>query len=264
MPGRRSNSFPLVAVDIGNSRVKLGLFESLPVQSVLPVPVRTLTLGPDLNHRELETWLSPPCASHPWFIASVQRKTAAGLTNFLRQRGVHAFNVLQTKDIPIRIDVLKPEQVGIDRLVNAVAANSVREPGRAAIIVSVGSAITVNVISEEGVFLGGAILPGIGMSAQALHEFTDLLPQSEMTELHHPPAVLGKDTADALKSGLYWGAVGAMRELTSRLSERLPSPQLFLTGGAAPSISQYLVDTAGRPATFVPHLTLAGIALSAV
>lgn len=264
MPARRSNSFPLVAVDIGNSRVKLGLFESRPIQGVMPVPARTLIVGPDLIHPELEAWLTGPCISHPWLISSVQRQTAANLANLLRQRGVHGLNFLQATDLPITTDLLKPAQIGIDRLVNAVAANAFKEPGRAAIVISVGTAITVNAIDEHGVFLGGAILPGIAMSARALHEFTDLLPQSEMTELHSPPDALGKDTTSALQSGLYWGAVGAMRELTARLGHQLASPQLFLTGGAAPSISQYLVDSAGKPALYVPHLTLAGIALSAV
>jgi type III pantothenate kinase len=263
MPARRSNSFPLVAVDIGNSRVKLGLFDSRPAPGVMPVPARTLFVGPGLSHPELETWLSGSYTSHPWLISSVQRKTAANLANLLRQRGVHGLNFLQASDLPITTDLLKPEQVGIDRLVNAVAANAFKEPGRAAIVISVGTAITVNAISEQGVFLGGAILPGIGMAARALHEFTDLLPQSEMTELHSPPDALGKDTTSALQSGLYWGAVGAMKELTSRLSEQLGSPQLFLTGGAAPSVSQYLVDSTGKPALFEPHLTLAGIAIAA-
>ena len=260
----RANSFPLVAVDVGNSRVKLGLFESQPAAGALPVPGRSSTIGAELNQGELETWFAPTYLAHPWIIASVQRKTAARLAEFLKQRGATAVRFLQSQDLPLRLDVPRPERVGIDRLVNAVAANRLREPHRAAIVISVGSAITVNAINEHGIFLGGAILPGIGMSARALHEFTDLLPLSEMTELHDAPEPLGQDTTSALQSGLFWGAVGAMRELASRIGAQLPHPHVFLTGGAAPSVSEFLVDATGTPAVYVPHLTLAGIALSAL
>jgi type III pantothenate kinase len=146
---------------------------------------------------------------------------------------------------------------------SAVAVNELRQPSRAAIVVHVGSAITVNAVSSEGAFLGGAILPGIGMSARALHEFTDLLPLSEMTELRDAPEPLGISTVTALRSGLFWGAVGAMRELTARLGARLSRPQMFLTGGAAPSVAKFLVDASDECACYVPHLTLAGVALSA-
>ena len=120
----------------------------------------------------------------------------------------------------------------------------------------------VNAISDRGVFLGGAILPGIGMAARALHEYTDLLPLSEMIELHHAPDPLGKDTTSALRSGLFWGAVGAMRELSARLGAKLHDPQLFLTGGAAPTVGGLLVNENGEHALYVPHLTLSGIAVS--
>ncbi len=96
--------------------------------------------------------------------------------------------------------------VGIDRLVDAVAVNRLRDAGRPAVVVDVGSAITVDLVSRDGAFLGGAILPGIAMSARAIHEFTDLLPLVEMSELIAPPPVLGTATAPAMESGLFWGA----------------------------------------------------------
>ena len=127
-------------------------------------------------------------------------------------------------------------------------------------MVDVGSAITVNLVSAEGAFLGGAILPGIGMSARALHAFTDLLPLVDASELAAPPPPLGTATVPAMRSGLFWGAVGAIRELIPRLSGQAANQvEVFLTGGAAPAVAELLSDAA----RYVPHLTLAGIALAA-
>ena len=133
---------------------------------------------------------------------------------------------------------------------------------RAAIVVDLGSAITVDVVSPDGAFLGGAILPGIAMSARALHEFTDLLPLEPMSELAQPPAALGKTTSACLQAGLYWGAIGGVRELIARLGTELAKPQLFVTGGAGAAAAGLLTGPGESPATLVPHLTLAGIALA--
>ena len=121
-------------------------------------------------------------------------------------------------DLPIKAAVEYPNRVGIDRLAGAVAANRLRHSARLAIIVDVGSAITVDLVNSQGIFCGGAILPGIGMSARALHEFTDLLPHSPLEELTGPPPALGTATLPAIHSGLYWGAVGAMRTCFATLA----------------------------------------------
>jgi type III pantothenate kinase len=101
-------------------------------------------------------------------------------------------------------------------------------------------------------------LPGIGLSARALHEFTDLLPLIDVSELIEPPSALGTDTEAAMRSGLFWGAIGAIRQLVEQLGRQVnDTPEIFLTGGAAPAVAQLL----GSHARYVPHLTLAGIAL---
>jgi len=150
--------------------------------------------------------------------------------------------------------------VGIDRLLDAVAANYLRSPDNPAVVVDVGSAITVNLISRGGAFLGGAIMPGIGMSARALHAFTDLLPLIDVTELADPPPPLGTATVPAMKSGLFWGAIGAVGELIRRLGAEVQGQlEVFLTGGASPVVAELL----GDKARCVPNLTLSGIALAA-
>ncbi|MBU4399725.1 MAG: type III pantothenate kinase, partial [Planctomycetes bacterium] len=175
-----------------------------------------------------------------------------------------------------KVRLPRPDMVGIDRLVDAVAVNRLRRPGQPAAIVDVGTAITVDLVSAEGVFLGGAILPGIEMSARALLQFTDLLPLVDTSDLESPPPPVGIDTVSAIQSGLYWGAVGAIRELVQRQCETAsgagwggsstatptrstatPTP-VFLTGGAGAAVA----DLLGPAACYVPNLTLAGIALA--
>ncbi|MEX0865849.1 MAG: type III pantothenate kinase, partial [Pirellulales bacterium] len=163
------------------------------------------------------------------------------------------------------IALAAPEKVGIDRLLGAVAANHLRAADQPAIAIDVGSAITIDVIDAAGVFRGGAILPGIGMGARALHTFTDLLPQSELSDLTaSPPEPVGIDTVAAIHAGLFWGAIGAMREIVFRVQHQLDRPPLvLLTGGAAPLVAELL---AGQPSPMsiqcVPHLVLGGTVLA--
>ena len=103
-------------------------------------------------------------------------------------------------------------------------------------------------------------MPGIDMAAKAMHEFTDLLPSIKMSDLTSPPPAVGTSTEPAMKSGLFWGAVGSIRQLVERMTGESPvEPQIILTGGAGPAVA----DLLGHEALHVPQLTLAGIALSA-
>ena len=262
---------PLIAVDVGNARSKLGLFRALPAEG-LPQPQQTWHLA---NHEPLggqTTALAAALAEFggrplAWWIGSVNRPAASRLIDWIRrQRPDDAIVLLAAGDVPLQVRLERPDMVGVDRLLDAVAANRLRDPRRPAVVIDVGTAITVDLVAADGAFCGGAILPGIAMSARALHEFTDLLPLSEMSELQSPPPPLGTDTAAAMRAGLFWGAVGAIRELANKLAaneERGPgpisSPQIFLTGGASVAVAELL----GADAQHVPHLTLAGIALAA-
>jgi type III pantothenate kinase len=128
------------------------------------------------------------------------------------------------------------------------------------VVVDLGSAVTVDLVSPSGAFSGGAILPGIAMSARALHAQTDLLPDIAMSDLREPPPALGASTEEAIRAGLYWGAVGAARELIARLTAGADHPPLvLLTGGAAPAVAK-LLDADAR---YLPHLVLSGIAAAA-
>lgn len=257
-------TWPLVAVDVGNNRIKFGLFEQSVANASrnLPIPRRTLDLVP--QERDLDrliAWLEPwDVAAVGWWIGSVQRTVTSQLVTWLCDRQATRISLLAAGDLPLVVSLPRPDMVGIDRLINAVGTNRLRLPNSPAVVVDLGTAITVDLVGAQGDFLGGAILPGIGTSARALHEFTDLLPLLDMQALAEPPPPLGTATTEALRSGLYWGAVGGVRELIARLGQQAKAtPQIFLTGGAAPAVAALL----SQDAIYVPHLTLAGIALTA-
>jgi len=254
--------FPLIAVDIGNNRVKCGLFSGGTGEG-LPQPDHVLAVtdaGDERGrlHSLLECLAEKPIA---WWIGSVHRSAATRLVDWVRNgRPNDTIRLLAAGDLPLRVAVERPDMVGIDRLLDAVAANQLRRPDHAAVVVDVGSAITVDLVSEEGTFCGGAILPGIAMSARALHTFTDLLPLVDMAELASPPPALGTSTVAAMRSGLFWGAVGSIRQLIAELTGgRRDRTDVFLTGGAGPAVAELL----GPSARHIPHLTLSGIALTA-
>jgi type III pantothenate kinase len=150
--------------------------------------------------------------------------------------------------------------VGLDRLAAAVAANRLRSPGRSAIVIDAGTAVTVDLVGATGAFQGGVILPGFQMAARALADDTDLLPMVPFSTNGEPPSVVGKTTEAAIRSGLFWGCVGAVRGLVDRMARQTGSePELFVTGGDAESLTVHL----GPAAQFVPNLVVIGIALAA-
>jgi type III pantothenate kinase len=249
---------PLIAVDIGNSSTKIGWAFALAKASTLLSPQQT---------RSFITGQSPPDgvpADLPpqpcrWHIASVHREGTRQLTAWLQaNRPNDELLFLAASHLPIAARVEFPDRVGIDRLAAAMAANVLRTPNVPAIVIDAGSAITVDLLAADGAFEGGVILPGFRMSAEALST-ADLLPVAPFSPSDPPPAVVGKDTVGAIRSGLFWGAVGAVREIVERMSAGLAQPpQIFITGGDLRQLAQQL----GDKATFVPNLVLSGIALA--
>jgi type III pantothenate kinase len=251
----------ILAADIGNTRIKLGLFDVAAPTSGIAMPNKSLAIPVHgWNESELRQWMRDLSGPTETWLASVNRSAAERLTKWLAQShpAIRTRN-LSHRDLPIRVELANPERVGIDRLAGAVAANRLRNPSHPAITIHVGTAITVNLISAAGAFCGGAIAPGISISAKALDQFTDLLPHMPLEELNAPTPALGTNTLDAIHSGLFWGAVGTMREIVARLSEPLDTkPEVFITGGAAPAVAK-LVD---QSAKHVEHLVLSGIVLA--
>jgi type III pantothenate kinase len=164
-------------------------------------------------------------------------------------------------ELPLQTDVENPDHVGIDRLLDAVAANLLRRGNQPAVIIDSGTATTVNAVSAEGVFLGGAILPGLALQARSLHQYTALLPLIDVRSLADDPVdAVGRNTYDAISSGLWFGQIGAIRELTGQIVKVGEEPHLLLVTGG---MGRWLAPALGNGFRFEPHLALRGLAFVA-
>jgi len=134
--------------------------------------------------------------------------------------------------LPVKID--NPHEVGADRIVNAVAG--VAKYGKPLVVVDFGTATTFDVVSPKGEYLGGAITPGIGISAEALFTRTSKLPR---VEIRKPAHVVGRSTVEAIQSGLYYGYAGLADRLIQELVATLKpaKPRVIATGGLAAVIA---------------------------
>jgi type III pantothenate kinase len=151
--------------------------------------------------------------------------------------------------IQIRID--NPREVGADRIANTAAVHQLH--GGPAIVIDLGTATTFDVVSKDGDYLGGAIAPGLGITADALVRRTAQLPKVELT---FPERAIGRNTVAAMQSGLVIGYVGLVKELVARLKSELGgNPKVIATGGMAETIaaSTGVIDLVS------PRLTLEGI-----
>ena len=153
----------------------------------------------------------------------------------------------------LKVRYRNPHEVGADRIANAIAALQ-RHPGQNHIIVDCGTATTFDVVTGAGEYLGGAIMPGVGVSAETLASHTAKLPR---VEIMHPDAAVGRSTSESIQSGLFHGHIGAIRHLIAELSREAfagTKPIVTGTGGFARMFEQQdLFDE------LVPELVLLGL-----
>lgn len=253
-----SESRTVIVIDAGNTRVKFAWMET-PTEGGVPRTREFLAIpvGGELPYEALAQWqLSCPrvviAGSNPPEVERVRRAWKGPLS---------LESLPPREQLPLVIDVDFPQKVGIDRLLNAIAANVRRRPRQPAIVIDSGTATTIDLIDEHGVFRGGAILAGFEMSSKALHQYTALLPLVPHHRLHErEPATVGRNTEAAVESGLYWGHVGAVRELVDRLLRTCSEgvePLVLLTGGTGPLLKKHLPFVEWDPAVCLQGLALA-------
>lgn len=154
-------------------------------------------------------------------------------------------------NLNIKIKTDYPDELGADRIVNAVAAYNIY--GVPAIIIDYGTATTFCALDQHKNYIGGAIAPGIELSSNALFEKTAKLPEVELIE---PKNAIGKNTIRAIQSGVYLGHIGLTRELVNRFKKELKgNPKVIATGGLAELIARScpIIDEVD------PLLTLRGL-----
>ncbi len=250
----------LIAIDIGNTNITIGLFLEGQEQFIKSIPGRS---QPELAECLKSAWGKIPIAK-----SSKEKKRDGVLvvssvkpawTKLVKKIAKDAFDekiYVIGKDIPLPITlwVDEPDKVGTDRLVSAAAAYAVAED--AVVVADFGTAVTIDLVDGNGIFQGGVICPGLEISAQALKESTAQLPKVKITKPKEP---YGKTTNQAINCGLYYSAIATLQEVIRRYAEKIGRwPHTVLTGSAA----EIIKDDCDFIDSYVPNLVVKGIALA--
>jgi len=250
----------IIAIDIGNTNIAIGLFLNGEQQFI-----RTIagTAEQELAECLVSAWEKiPPLKSSKEgkrdgvLVASSVRPTWTETVRRIakEQLGEKVLVIGQEVPLPMPLWVDEPDKVGTDRIVSAAAAYAVVED--AVVVADFGTAVTIDLVDEHGIFQGGVICPGFEISARALHENTAQLPQ---VTVKRPEAPYGKNTVDAINCGLYYSTIGALEEVVRRYAEKIGKwPQTIITGSAAETIK----DDCPFVDNYVPNLVVKGIVLA--
>ncbi|MFW0787524.1 type III pantothenate kinase [Gordonia sp. CPCC 206044] len=254
----------LLTVDVGNTNIHLGLFTGAGDHATLVRDWRIHT-DPNLTSDELALLIRGLIGSDIEQVTGVAAlSTVPSLLRELRVMVPRYFSgahhvLLEPgvrTGVPLLVD--NPKEVGTDRVANALAAQH-NYPDAPAIVVAFGTATVVDAVSAKGEFLGGAIAPGVNLAVQALSEHTVTV---RRVELMPPRSVLGKNTVEALQSGILYGFAGQVDGLVDRVRDTIPDfdaddVTVVATGFLAPLMfSECETLTAHHP-----YLTLDGLRL---
>lgn len=248
----------LLAIDVGNTNTVLGMMP----EAGDPVAVWRLSSRQERTSDEwrglLDPILGPFVAAgsvDAAILGSVVPAVTGPLTSLCRQWiDVEPLVVSSDLELGISLGHIEPHTVGVDRIANAVAAWDFTRS--ACIVIDLGTATKLEAIDADGVFRGGVIAPGLGVSRDALALRAARLFAVELTA---PSATIGRDTIGAVQSGLVLGHARMIEGLVADIASDLgvDDPEIFITGGHAAIIQPALRVTC----TLAPNLTLDGLRL---
>jgi type III pantothenate kinase len=244
--GKRATDYLLV--DISNSYTKLAFATRRRIAKPIRYPTNKLTvalLQRILRGRSVGTMVVSSVV--PRKNKAVARAAGASRVLFLGPK----------LDLGVGVDYPAPRSIGADRLANAAAVAQLY--GYPAIVVDFGTAVTFDVVSARGNYVGGVIAPGLEAMTSFLYQRTALLPKLSLRE---PKRAIGKTTRDAMMSGAVFGYRGLVREILRRVSlENFPrsKPKIVATGGYAQLIARKLPEIEAVH----PNLTLEGLRIIA-
>jgi type III pantothenate kinase len=258
----------IIAIDIGNTNITIGFYLKDEEQFIKSIPGE--------SHKELTNCLESAWQKIP--LVKSSKCCKASLTGEKKRNGVIVVSSVKPawtkliqqivkknlgekiyiigKDVPLPMTlwVDEPDKVGTDRVVSAAAAYAVVED--AVVVADFGTAVTIDLVDENGIFQGGVICPGLEISAKALNENTAQLPHIKVAK---PEAPFGKNTTEAITCGLYYSAVATLQEVIRRYAEKIGKwPHTVLTGSAAETIK----DDCEFIDSYVPNLVVKGIILA--
>lgn len=228
----------LLAIDSGNTNVVYAVFN----ESGKLCGTWRASSSADRTADEIGVWLTQlmqtkginPSDISSAIIASVVPRMLFDLKELCRRYFNCVPHVVTADEgvgcLGLKILVTRPDEVGADRLVNAVAANE--KYGGPLIIIDFGTATTFDVLDEDGNYIGGSIAPGINLSLEALNKAAAKLPRIAVEK---PVNVVGRDTISAMQSGTFWGYVGLIEGMVARIQKECNvKMKVVATGGLAP------------------------------
>lgn len=247
----------LLAIDIGNTNVTFGVFEGERIKCTWRVSTaihRTSDEYANIMLSLMERWDVSAnrvkdvviCGVVPPLLIIFEEvcKRYLKKTPLIVEAGVKT---------GIRIDMDNPREVGPDRIVNAVAAHQLY--GGPVIVIDMGTATTLDVVSKDGRYIGGAIAPGIVISTEALFTRTAVLPRIELTL---PKKAIGRNTIAAMQSGVVFGYIGLIEGLVARIQAELDEAAKVVAAGG---LAGLIVDASNVINIVNPDLTLVGLRL---
>jgi type III pantothenate kinase len=250
----------IIAIDIGNTNINIGLFLDGEEQFIKSFTGQACE---ELTDCLVSAWDKIPVAESSKekkrdgviVISSVKPTWTELVTEIIKDNLGEKGHIIG-KDVPLPITcwVDEPDKIGTDRVVAAAAAYAVVED--AVVVADLGTAVTIDLVDQNGIFQGGVICPGLEISAKALNENTAQLPKVTVTK---PEAPLGKNTTEAINCGLYYSIIGTLEEVIRRYAEKIGKwPQTIITGTGAKIIK----DDCQFIDNYVPNLVIKGIVLA--
>ncbi|MFN3480039.1 MAG: type III pantothenate kinase [Thermodesulfovibrionales bacterium] len=245
----------ILAVDLGNSSISIGLFDGNEI--VAKERLKTLLSGTVREYRDKFDGLIKVFGIERLggvIISSVVPELTETLSTALSEvTSIKPLVLGLDIDSGLSFDVLKPEEVGPDRIANVVGAAMLY--GAPAIAVDFGTATTFSII-RDNTFIGGTIMPGLEMMARALNAYTSRLPLVDLTVIDEKIDLPGKDTMENIISGIIYGTAGAVERIIGEIESRGESPfNVVLTGGFSVIMARFI-----RRVFFLdPDLTLKGL-----
>jgi type III pantothenate kinase len=252
----------LLTIDVGNTHTILGLFEGEDViehwrintdarrtaDELAVVLQGLIQQSPLLGHTDIDGIAL--CSTVPSVLHEMRemcRRYYGDISAIIVEPGVKT-------GVPVRMD--NPKEVGSDRIINALA--SVHLYGGPAIVVDFGTATTFDAVSAGGEYVGGAIAPGIEISVDALSARGA---QLHKVELIRPRQVIGKNTVEALQSGIIHGFAGQVDGVVERMSKELAADRTTVTVVATGGLAPLVINEAHSIDEYEPWLTLIGLRL---
>jgi len=247
----------LLAIDIGNTNVVLGVFKKDKLVENWRVGTNT-QITPDeyaMIFKDLFNFAGIEFKQMKGVIISTVVPPLLPVMTEMSRKYFRIEPMVVTHEIKTGITIRydNPKEIGADRIVNAAAAYKLY--GGPIIIVDFGTATTFCAVTHKGEYLGGAITPGVKISAEALFQQASKLPRVELTK---PPKIIGADTISAMQAGIIYGYAGLVDGIVERMKKELsPHARVVATGGLAELVSSETKSIQ----EVIPHLTLIGLRL---